>query len=54
MSFSVHSAEDLQAFMNVTVESLAGFCGLSVDETQPAALSGSLMMLKRQVDSKHS
>jgi hypothetical protein len=53
MSFSVHSAEDLQAFMNVTVESLAGFCGLSVDEAQPA-LSGSLMMLKRQVDSKHS
>ena len=29
MSFSINSPEGLQAFMNVTAESLASFCGLS-------------------------
>ncbi|KIM82518.1 hypothetical protein PILCRDRAFT_820376 [Piloderma croceum F 1598] len=36
MSFSVSSHEELQAIMNVTVESLAGFCGLTGGEDQQA------------------
>lgn len=32
MSFSVSSNEQLQAIMNVTAESLAGFCGLGGED----------------------
>jgi len=48
MSFSVSSPEEIQAIMNVTVESLAGFCGLTGGEDQQADYRS--LMLKQQVE----
>jgi len=47
MSFSVSSNEELQAIVNVTAESLAGFCGLNGGEDQRDDHRN--VMLKRQV-----
>lgn len=49
MSFSVGSHEELQTIMNVTVESLAGFCGLTGGENQQAGGDYRSLMLKQQV-----
>jgi len=48
MSFSVSSNEQLQAIMNVTAESLAGFCGLNGGEDQRGD-DHRTVMLKQQV-----